>query len=208
MELQHINVKLLVAPIDTLDLGSVIPVFHRWIQERASEELLLDVTDYRHVRAGPGVILIGHEANYSLDNHGNRLGVRYNRKAQVDGSNQDRLRLATLAALHACLRLQKDLNVEGDPLFNGQEIEIFTNDRALAPNDADTRGVFLSELDPFLGKFFAGESYSLDFRPDPRSLLGATVKTLRPFAVEELLNNLRSLPAHKLPGVFPVGRLP
>ena len=31
--------------------------------------------------AGPGVMLIGHQADYSVDNTDDRLGVRYNRKA-------------------------------------------------------------------------------------------------------------------------------
>ena len=57
-------------------------------------ELLLDVADYRHVPAGPGVMLIGNEGDYSVDNTGDRLGIRYNRKAALDGDNQDRLRQA------------------------------------------------------------------------------------------------------------------
>ena len=65
MNIDHVNVKVFAkAPVD---LAAAIPVFHRWIQEGACEELLIDVADYRHVPAGPGVVLIGHEANYSLD---------------------------------------------------------------------------------------------------------------------------------------------
>ena len=64
-------------------------MFHSWIQEQVGEGLLLDVADYRHVHEGPGVILIGYEGNYSVDNTDNRLGVRYNRKAALDGNNQD-----------------------------------------------------------------------------------------------------------------------
>ena len=36
-------------------------------------------------------MLIGHEANYSLDNRENRLGLLYNRKAPLDGTFQSRL---------------------------------------------------------------------------------------------------------------------
>src|SRR5260370_24044056 len=84
INLQHINVKLVLKDSDSLDHGRdldpVIPVFHSWIQQQAFDELLLDVADYRHVEGGPGILLIGHEADYSLDNTDNRLGVRYNRK--------------------------------------------------------------------------------------------------------------------------------
>src|SRR5579872_1428900 len=84
MNLQHVNVKLVLDDPASVDLEPLIPIFHSWISERVFEELLLDVADYRHVPSGPGVVLIGHQANYSVDNMGNRLGVRYNRKAAFD----------------------------------------------------------------------------------------------------------------------------
>ena len=74
MNLQHVNVKLLIEDFGDAGLERLIPVFHGWIQARARPELLLDIADYRHVPAGPGVVLIGHEANYSVDNTDNRMG--------------------------------------------------------------------------------------------------------------------------------------
>ena len=112
MELQHVNVKLYVENPEGTDLEVLIPVFHNWIQDQVCEELLIDVADYRHVHQGPGVVLIGHEANYSLDNTDNRLGVRYNRKALIAGSNQDRFTQATRAALTAYRRLDSDPRVQ------------------------------------------------------------------------------------------------
>ena len=61
--LQHINVKLLLKDSQDVDLDPLIPVFHNWIQEQVCDELLLDVADYLHVHHGPGIVLIGHEAN-------------------------------------------------------------------------------------------------------------------------------------------------
>src|SRR5579863_1712270 len=94
INLQHVNVKLLAGDSAGVDLEPLIPIFHGWIRDRVFEELLLDVADYRHVPEGPGVMVIGHQANYSVDNAGNRLGVRYNRKSTLDGTNQDRLKQA------------------------------------------------------------------------------------------------------------------
>src|SRR5580693_7012882 len=106
MELQHVNVKLLVQNQGEIDLEPLIPVFHGWIQDQVGEGLLIDIADYRHVDGGPGVVLIGHEGNYSVDNTDHRLGIRYNRKAVLDGNNQDRLKQAAHAALKACQRLE------------------------------------------------------------------------------------------------------
>ena len=63
VQLQHLNVKIFAQEPASIDLAGAIPVFHRWIQENVCEELLIDVADYRHVPAGPGVLLVGHEAN-------------------------------------------------------------------------------------------------------------------------------------------------
>ena len=192
VELQHINVKLLLKNQENVDLDPLIPIFHSWIQGQICEELLLDVADYRHVQGGPGVLLIGHEADYSLDDTDNRLGVRYNRKAVLEGGNQERLSQAARAALKACQRLEEDspLNEKLKLSFNGQEIEIFINDRALAPNRDDTRVAAKPDFQVFADRLFGGAEYSLSFDGDPRRLLKVALKATRAFAVEELLQNL------------------
>src|ERR1700741_2852788 len=123
MQLQHVNVKLLNKSQEEVSLEPLIPVFHSWIQGQVLEELLLDVADYRHVPGGPGVVLIGHQANYSVDDTDDRLGVRYNRKAEVDGGNHKALRQAMRANLIACQRLEAEPSLERKLQFNGQEIE-------------------------------------------------------------------------------------
>jgi hypothetical protein len=192
INLQHVNVKLLAKNPEQVDLEPLIPVFHNWIEGQIFEELLLDVADYRHVQAGPGVVLIGHQANYSVDNTDNRLGVRYNRKAPFEGSNQDRLRQAARAALTAFERLEREARLNGKLRFNGREIKVYVNDRLMAPNSDSTREVLKPELGVFLGKLFQGSEYTLSHGSDPRSLFAVDVKANRAFSVSELLANLAS----------------
>jgi hypothetical protein len=192
IELQHVNVKLLVKARKEADLEPLIRVFHSWIQEQVCEELLLDVADYRHVHAGPGVVLVGHEANYSMDNTDNRLGVRYNRKAVLDGTNQDRLKQAARAALTACQHLETDPRLSGAFQFNGREIEVFINDRLVAPNHEPTREAVISDLETFSRQLLRGSEYSLSFGTDPRRLFGASLKAAQEFPVADLLANLGS----------------
>jgi hypothetical protein len=189
VELQHINVKLLVKDPEKVDLQAAVPVFHSWIQGQVFDELLLDVADYSHVPNGPGVILIGHEADYALDNTDGRLGVRYNRKAPVVGTNHDRLVQATHAALKATQRLQQTLKLH----FNGRDIEIVVNDRLLAPNTEDTRRAAGPELKGFLDQLVDGAQYSLTYPSEPRRLFGVTVRTEREFSVQDLLANLNAV---------------
>jgi hypothetical protein len=190
MQLQHVNVKLLVRNPEDTDLEPLIPVFHSWIESQNGDELLIDVADYTHVPAGPGIVLIGHEGNYSVDNARNRLGVRYNRKAVLDGSNQDRLIQATRAALTACRRLEAEPRLGGRFRFNGQDIEIFINDRLAAPNNAATREAFDADFQLFSRKLFRGNDYSISYGTDPRSLFTTFVKASRPTPVAELLEAL------------------
>lgn len=192
MDLQHVNVKLMLENPDEVDLEPLIPIFHSWIQEQTPGELLLDVADYRHVYAGPGVVLIGYQGDYSVDNGQNRLGVRYNRKAGLDGNNEDRLTQAAVAALTACRRLEADARLEGRFRYNGKELELFVNDRLLAPNQESTRQAAEPGLREFLGRLFRGGDYSLSFGNDPRKLFAAFVETAQPFGVADLLANLDS----------------
>jgi len=190
MQMQHVNVKLFLKDAEAANLEPLIPVFHSWIERQNGDELLIDVADYTHVPAGPGVVLIGHEGNYSVDNAGNRLGVRYNRKAALEGSNEDRLAQAARAALTACQRLEAEPRLGGKFRFNGQDLEIFINDRLLAPNDAATRETADAGFRLFFRKLFRGQEYSLSYGTDPRSLFTARVKAARPFSATELLEAL------------------
>ena len=191
-QLQHVNVKLLVKNPGEVPLEPLIPVFHSWIRAQVFEELLLDVADYRHVPGGPGVVLIGHQGNYSVDNTDERLGVRYNRKAVINGSNQDALEQAMRASLIACQRLENEPSLESKLQFNGQEIEFCVNDRLLAPNREATREAFHSDFEAFFEKLFRGDKYSLSYESEPRKLFSVLAKSSRPFATADLLANLDS----------------
>ena len=143
--IDHINLKIFVEEGNRYNLADAVAVFHQWIRDSVCPELLIDVADYRHVPAGPGVMLIGHEANYSLDNRENRLGLLYNRKFALDGTFQSKLGQAWRAATDACDRLGKE-----GLKFDRNTLEFFVNDRLLAPNTEET----WKELQPELEKFF------------------------------------------------------
>ena len=191
MDLQHVNVKLLAKDPGAAGLDPLIPVFHAWIQGQIFEERLLDIADYRHVYHGPGVVLIGLEGDYSVDNTDGRLGIRYNRKAALNGGNRERLRQATRAALTACQRLEAEASLSGKLRFNGRDIGISINDRLLAPNTEDTRAALDPEFRAFFGELFRGAEYSLSFAGDPRRLFAVSARASRSFSVSELLEGLK-----------------
>ena len=167
--IQHVNLKIFVEDAGAFEPSDAVPVFHQWIRDSVCPEMLIDVADYAHVPAGPGTLLIGHEANYSLDNRENRLGLLYNRKAPVEGTFQDRLEQAHHAALAACDRLEQDAAFRGKLKFNRNAMEVFINDRLLAPNNDET----WQALRPELERYFAG--FTIERHGEPRDLFRVAV---------------------------------
>lgn len=168
-DLQHVNVKVFAQPGSSAPWHDLIPVFHKWIQSQAMPELLIDVADYAHVPAGPGVMLIGHEAFYSLDNRANRLGMLYNRRTTLEGTVEEKLLQAWQAALNGARKLSSDL--DGAVQFDESDLEVFINDRDLAPNTQET----FDALSPVVRKVF-GDSAQLQWDSDPRGLFRLSVR--------------------------------
>src|SRR5205814_5457159 len=104
--------------------------------------------------------------------------------------NQDRLEQAVRSALSAIQHLESDPRLEGKLSFNRHDLEIFINDRQLAPNTDATRQLAGPEIHKFAERLFGTESYSLTYNDDPRRLFGARIRSTEPRSAEELLQNL------------------
>jgi hypothetical protein len=173
--IEHVRVKIFAREPAPADLGEAIPVFHRWIQDHAFPELLIDVADYRHVPNGPGVMLIGHEANYSLDQTKGRLGLLYSRK-QPGGEAQENLRQAYGAAVEACRRLEQEPAFAGKLQFDARDCEFSVNDRLLAPNQEETYRALRPEFDRFFSGIWGAGAYTMGHTGEPRELFSVSVK--------------------------------
>jgi hypothetical protein len=192
MNVQHINVKFYLENPETVNLAEFGAVFNSWIQQQRLDELLIDVADYLHVHNGPGIMLIGHEADYSLDNRAGRLGLLYNRKAQLDGTTPEKLAQAVRAALTAAQALEKENGLK----FNGSELQVIINDRLLVPNTAESFDALEPHLKAFFGALYAEANYLLTHNADPRERFTVDAKTASSFEVDTLLKNLSVEAAH------------
>jgi len=192
MNIQHVNIKFYLENPETVNLADYASIFNTWIQKQRLEELLIDVADYLHVHNGPGIMLIGHEADYSLDNRAGRLGLLYNRKEQLEGATQEKLAQATRAALTAAQIIEKENGLK----FSGSEVQVIVNDRLLVPNTAETFQALEPDLKAFFGRLYDGAEYSLAHHDDPRERFTVNVKTQSDFDVDTLLKNLSVEAAH------------
>ncbi|HWN71859.1 MAG TPA: hypothetical protein VNM90_29675 [Haliangium sp.] len=177
MDIQQLSVKIFARPGD-FDQDVLIPIFHRWIRERRLGEdvLLIDVADYRHVVDGPGVMLIGHQANFALDQIGHRPGLRVVRKRDPIGDARERLREGFRHALLACHALAREPALQGRLAFDPGEVEVRVMSRLAAPQSAETYAAFLPALRSFLQELYGAEDVACEHLADPRQTFGVHVR--------------------------------
>lgn len=189
IDLQKINVKFYLAEDASLSPEEAFRIFSQWIPE-TTDEVLVDVADYDHVPQGPKTVLVGHEANYTLDNSDGRYGLLYGQKATASGSNAERLRAAIAASLKACQRMEQAADSPTTARFVGSEAVVVINDRLRASNDDATLEQIRADLDTVLGELFAGAATQLEREGDARERLTIRVRAEGNFDTAALLSNL------------------
>lgn len=189
---QRMALKLFLDEPAGLSPRDVIPVFHRWIQTRAVDGLLIDVADYTHLPSGPLALLVGHEGRYVLDRGDGRLGLQYVRTQPLDGPLEARLRAAAGMLLRAARRLEEDAAPAGAARFRGDEIDWTANDRLLAPNTPDTLSAVRPAFESFLAALSGGAPWTLTPRRGPGARFGIHARTPAAASLETLAGRLDS----------------
>jgi len=171
LDATKVDVKIFAKDGSHPDTERLVSALHGFIQDKKiADELLLDVTSYDHCKSGPGVMLIGHEGQYGLDDTKNKLGLLYSqRRAQVTGL-EAALRRALKHAIGACALLENDPSLEKKLAFGTQEVMIRINDRLAAPNTSETFGAIEATVSKVLAELFAGD-VRLEPAPPGRELL-------------------------------------
>jgi hypothetical protein len=135
---ERVAVKLYLLNPEEIEPQAAVPVFHDWIRRAAVPGLLVDVADYSHVKDGPGVILVGHEADYALDLGEGRPGVLCRWKRGVEETAADRLAFALEGALLAAEAFESDPSLAVRPRFGRAEALVAVEDRLAAPQGPTT----------------------------------------------------------------------
>ena len=187
--LQKINVKFFVENPGVVAPEAFVLLFNAWIQ--AADGEYYDIADYGHVEAGPGILLIAHEANIGMDNAGNRWGLLYNRKQPLPGNNGEKLRWVLKAALENCRRIEDASSLEGRVKFRGDEALFLINDRLSAPNSEATFNALKADLETAARALYGHADFIIERESqDPRRRFGVRIKAAGRFNVAALLVNL------------------
>jgi rhodanese-related sulfurtransferase len=175
-------------PGPALALEPFIGLFHRFLQQKQLEGLLIDVADYAHVPEGPGILLVGHEVDYAVDLGGGRTGlltVRKRCELPFADALRDTLRkaLGTLIAVEA--------SGVGDLHFATGELELQVLDRLAAPNDDAAAAALCGPLESVLTAAYGEAGLELERGSgDPRAPLAFRVRAAAAPAAEALLERL------------------
>jgi len=191
MDLHKTNVKFFAEKGTELPLRDFIPVFHRWIQQDKLEGMLVDVAEYTHVHQGPGVLLIAHEANYSVDETDGKRGFLYAQKRTPEKKAEEHLKTAFRRALQSASWLEKESEFAGKLKFSAGHFFVSVNDRASAPPGAASQAELEKQLKPFLDSLYGAGAYSLSPEKDAKKLVGFEVKANKSVAVDELIGKLK-----------------
>ncbi len=172
MKSEKLQIKFFAKPNPTFDLEQIVPVLHRFIRERAIDELMIDVADYKHVKHGPGVVLVGDASDYYLDEGEGRVGLMFSRKRHGAGP-EGRLREGFARALKACALLEAAPELAGKLRFATDEVLLRLPDRLNAPNDDAAFAEVSREVAALLDRLYGAGGFSIErgaLAPEPLGL--------------------------------------
>lgn len=192
MDVIKMSAKLYAATA-RIEPGDIVAAFHRWIVAQSfAGHTWIDVADYNHVKGGPGVVLVGIEANVSFDQADATWGVVYTRKQPWPGSLDltGRLRATMHAAAESAAILTADAAFAGRLDFATDRILIRLNDRLTAPNTQQTLDQAKSALTS-IGQAIWGTDVTIDHHPAKLSLFEATLRGTHAITLETLQRQLQ-----------------
>jgi hypothetical protein len=175
-------------------LEDFIPVFHQWIKVKVLPDLMIDVANYAHVPAGPGVVLIGDAYDTFVDETGGRRGLLHNRKRHPPEPGQ-RLEDAFRRLVHAATLLEKEPALAGKIAFSTEEWLLRVNDRLAAANDDATFAQHRAEIETFTRRLFEGSTVELARVGEPRQLFSVSLTVKGAPSLDELLQRLGGPPS-------------
>lgn len=186
------QIKFSLEDSSSVDQALFMGVFQRWIQQKTLEGQLIDVADYRHVWEGPGILLVAHDSDYSMETRDGKLGLLFTRKRQVDPDLLAQLRNSLRLTLTASYLLEQE-KVFNPPLkFRANEFEIRFPDRLQFPNRPETFDLVRDDLATVLNDLYGSDVVS--FAPvnqDSRLLFTIKVESSTAKPVGELVSALQ-----------------
>ena len=175
-DIKGIDVKVFAGQGGDIAPSEFFAVLQRWIREHTVPGVLIDVADYSHMHHGPGIVLVGHESNVSIDYAEGRMGLLYKYKRISEDGIEEPLKSAIISALTACKLLEQEEEFKGRLKFDGGSLQIVANDRLTAPNEDAAYENLRAATESVLGSVFNDGAEISRTENDARDRLGVEVR--------------------------------
>jgi len=184
LSLNRLDIKLPITNPEDSDHGAYTRIFTRWLSD---EERWMDIADYAHVPSGPVVMIVGADAQFSIDAAKGELGVLYSHRGTLEGSASERI----ASALRIALQLVADLESEDDcPIrVRTDRADVSVNDRSEYPNQADTAAAFTADVTAAAESVFGAAPTSVEHTGGPDQRLGVRVTLASNVPAAQLLSD-------------------
>lgn len=190
---KRLQVKLFFDDSAEIPIKSFIPVFHNWIKNEETGDLLVDVHNYSHMHEGPGILLVGHEGDFAIDLAEGKTGLIYRRKRSRPRNLADLFRLALNRLFQGVRLLIEDESLSEKISFRTDELEIRFPDRLGWPNEQESYDRAEADLASVAGEVFGKENISLErVENDPRDPLSVRVRLSEAVPLDELTAKLKA----------------
>jgi len=154
--MHKVGIKKMISKFD-IKLEKIISIFHEWIQKDIiPEHLTIDVTDYKHIPDGPGIMLITHEGNISIDFENNQVGLLYMRKQPLCKTQLENIIKIKSILNFLVNELENYKDLKGKLKFK-ENYKIILNDRLYFPNNDSSKEILISIIE----KVFQGMKLSI-----------------------------------------------
>ncbi len=191
MTIERFALKFFARPGAEIDDAIFIDIFHEWIRLRRLSGVLLDVADYRHVPEGPGIMLITHEINFSMDYAGGRFGLFAQRKRGGGLTHQARLLDLVRATAEFGALLEADSRVAGRLSLEAGAFHYLSNDRLALPNSEAGFTAVQPDLVAAAGHVYADQTTTITrIENDPRDRLTILVDSGQSLEMQALLDRV------------------
>lgn len=158
--IRAVDVKVFATKGESITAYEFMGVLQRWIREHKVPGILIDVADYSHIPDGPGVVLVGHEGNISVDYADGRMGLLYRYKWPAEPDTPSRIEAAVKFALDAAGKLEAEPEFTGRLEFDKTKVDIIANDRLRAPHADEAAASFSAAVEKAVSGLFKDSKIS------------------------------------------------
>ena len=142
-----------------LDTQSLFRFFNTLIEN--SPQVFVDIADYKHVPEGPVILLVGVNADVGYDSHGGELGLSYNQKQIIEGTNQQKLKSTFSSLISIYSKMHEYSGFSTPPVVDLSKITFILNDRALAPNSEKIFESVSGDIKSFFTELLGEDSFQV-----------------------------------------------